>query len=71
MEKAEKTIKVRKSFYVVIENNIGEREKYPMKEWLRNHPQVIPMGYDAKTKTSHELRNALRFFYFLLTDMNI
>jgi len=31
-----------------------------MKEWLRQHPDRIPVGLDATASTSHSLRNGLR-----------
>ena len=38
----------------------GGVEIYPMKEWLRQHPQHIPAGLDATSSMSHQLRNGLR-----------
>jgi len=45
-----------KKFYVVVENGA----RYPMKQWLRDNPTFIPIGLDASTNTSHELRNGLK-----------
>jgi hypothetical protein len=45
---------------VVIAKDDGGVEMYPMKEWLRQHPQHIPLGLDPTMSTSHQLRNGLR-----------
>jgi hypothetical protein len=47
-------------FNVVIAKDDGGVEIYPMKEWLRQHPDRIPAGLDPTTSTSHELRNGLK-----------
>ncbi|MCP1974293.1 endonuclease NucS domain-containing protein [Bradyrhizobium elkanii] len=44
---------------VVIPREDGGVEIYPLKEWLRQHPEVLP-GLDPNLSTSHQLRNALR-----------
>jgi endonuclease len=44
---------------VVIPREDGGIEVHPLKEWLRQHPDVLP-GLDPNTSTSHQLRNALR-----------
>jgi hypothetical protein len=49
-----------KRFNVVISKQDGGVEVYPMKEWLRQHPDYIPAGLDGMTSTSHELRNGLK-----------
>src|SRR5260370_36848548 len=49
-----------KRFNVVIAKDDGGVEIYPMKEWLRQHPDRIPSGLDPTNSTSHELRNGLR-----------
>lgn len=49
-----------KHFNVVIPEEDGGVELYPMKEWLRQHPKHIPLGLDGTTSTSHELRNGLK-----------
>jgi hypothetical protein len=49
-----------KRFNVVLPKEDGGVEIYPMKEWLRQHPENIPMGLDPTSSTSHQLRNALR-----------
>jgi hypothetical protein len=49
-----------KRFNVVISRNDGGVEMYPMKEWLRQHPEHIPSGLDPTSSTSHQLRNGLR-----------
>ena len=47
-------------FNVVIPKEDGGIEVYPMKEWLRQHPDYIPAGLDATTSTSHKLRDGLK-----------
>jgi hypothetical protein len=49
-----------KRFNVVIPKEDGGVEFYPMKQWLRQHPEHLPVGFDGTSKTSHELRNALK-----------
>ena len=49
-----------KNFNIVVPNDDGGVELYPMKEWLRQYPQYIPPGLDARSSTSHQLRNGLR-----------
>jgi RecB family endonuclease NucS len=49
-----------KRFNVVISRDDGGVEMYPMKEWLRQHPEHIPSGLDATSSTSHQLRDGLR-----------
>jgi hypothetical protein len=49
-----------KRFNVVIPREDGGIEVYPMKEWLRQHPDSIPAGLDPTFSTSHQLRNGLR-----------
>jgi len=47
-------------FNIVVARPDGGVEVYPMKEWLRQHPQHIPPGLDPTSSTSHRLRNALK-----------
>ena len=49
-----------KRFNVVVAREGGGVEVYPMKEWLRQHPEHVPSGLDATTSTSHQLRDALK-----------
>lgn len=49
-----------KRFSIVIPREDGGVEIHPMKEWLRQHPDYIPSGFDPTSSTSHQLRNALR-----------
>ena len=49
-----------KRFNVAIPKNDGGVEIYPMKEWLRQHPDRVPPGLDATSSTSQELRNGLK-----------
>ena len=49
-----------KRFNVVIPRDDGGVEIHPMKEWLRQHPDHIPVGLDPTSATSHQLRNALK-----------
>ncbi|WP_083585901.1 endonuclease NucS domain-containing protein [Chelatococcus daeguensis] len=44
---------------VVIPLEDGGVEVHPLKEWLRQHPDVLP-GIDPNANTSHQLRSALR-----------
>lgn len=44
---------------VVIAREDGGIEVHPLKEWLRQHPDILP-GLDPNTSTSHQLRNGLR-----------
>jgi Endonuclease NucS C-terminal domain len=44
---------------VVIPREDGGVEVHPLKEWLRQHPEVLP-GVDPNLSTSHQLRSALR-----------
>jgi hypothetical protein len=48
-----------KRFNVVVPKDDGGVELYPMKEWLRQHPENIPPGMDPTSKTSHQLRDSL------------
>jgi hypothetical protein len=48
-----------KQFNVVLQKDDGSAEIYAMKEWLRQHPQHLPAGFDATASTSHQLRNGL------------
>lgn len=45
---------------VVIPREDGGVEVYPLKEWLRQHPDEIPPGLHPNSSTSHQLRNGLR-----------
>ena len=45
---------------VVIPREDGGVEVYPLKEWLRQHPDQAPPGLDPTSSTSHQLRNGLR-----------
>ncbi|HEX5443820.1 MAG TPA: endonuclease NucS domain-containing protein [Pirellulales bacterium] len=47
-------------FVVVLPGDDGGIQLFPMKEWLRQHPSVLPSGVDPTLSTSHQLRNALR-----------
>lgn len=49
-----------KRFHIILPNADGGVAVYPMKEWLRSHPQEVPAGLHPTHSTSHELRNALR-----------
>ena len=46
-----------KHLYLVL--NDGGVEHYPMKQWLREHPDQLP-GRDPRSSTSHQLRGALK-----------
>lgn len=49
-----------KRFNIVVPREDKGLEIYPMKEWLRQHPEHVPSGLDATLSTSHQLRNGLR-----------
>ena len=49
-----------KRYNVVIPREDGGVEVYPMKEWLRQHPESVPIGSDPTASTSQQLRNGLR-----------
>ena len=48
-----------KNFNVVIPREDGGVELYPMKQWLRQHSDVLP-GMEPTSSSSHQLRNALK-----------
>src|SRR6266850_3670787 len=49
-----------KRFNVAVPKGDGGVELYPMKEWLRRHPDQLPAGLDPTFSTSHQLRNGLK-----------
>jgi hypothetical protein len=49
-----------KRFNIVVPKEDGGVAVYPMKEWLRQHPQHLPPGLDATASTSHQLWKGLR-----------
>jgi hypothetical protein len=49
-----------KRFNVHILREDGGVEVFPMKAWLREHPEHIPPGLDPTENTSHALRNGLK-----------
>lgn len=49
-----------KKFLVASATDDGGVELHPMKEWLRQHPEEIPMGLDATLSSSHQLRLGLK-----------
>lgn len=49
-----------KRFLVLIPKDDGGVESYPMKEWLRQHPDRAPVGLDPTHSTSHQLRDGMR-----------
>ncbi len=57
-----------KKFSVVIAQDDGGSVSYPMKEWLRQHPEHMPSGLDATLSTSHQLRNGLKKLGWLVQD---
>lgn len=46
-------------FNVVLPRDDGGLEVHPMKEWLRQHPEHIPIGLHPTSSTSHQLRDGL------------
>jgi hypothetical protein len=53
---------------VVIPRDDGGVEVYPLKEWLRQHPEEVPAGLDPSLSTSHQLRSALRHLGWTLQE---
>jgi endonuclease len=49
-----------KRFQIVIPRDDGGVEVHPMKQWLRQHPDAVPLGLDPTQSTSHQLRLGLR-----------
>jgi endonuclease len=49
-----------KRFNIAISKDDGGIEVYPMKEWLRQHPDETPSRLDPTSSTSHQIRDALR-----------
>lgn len=47
-------------FNVALPKEDGGIEIYPMKEWLRQHPEHIHTELDPTSSTSHQLRNVLK-----------
>jgi hypothetical protein len=47
-------------YNVVIPREDGGVEVFRMKEWLRQHPEHVPLGLDPTGSTSHQLRRALQ-----------
>lgn len=45
---------------VVMQKPDGGVELYPMKQWLRDHPEYLPAGMHPDSNTSHALRAALK-----------
>jgi len=51
---------VMKRFNMVFAKDDGGIEVYPMKEWLRQHPDQVPPGMHATFSNSHGLRDGMR-----------
>lgn len=47
-------------FYVVLPSDRGDMEVHPMKQWLRQHPELIPENMHPDHYTSHQIREGLR-----------
>ncbi len=47
-------------FIVVRLSQDGGVEVYPMKSWLRRHPEYVPEGMDATSSTSRQLLSGLK-----------
>lgn len=47
-------------YIVATPRSDGGLEVFPMKEWLRMHPEHVPSGHDATNSTSRQLLGALR-----------
>jgi endonuclease len=52
---------------VVIPRKDGGIEIFPLKEWLRQHPEILT-GLDPNLSTSHQLRNALRRLGWIMEE---
>ena len=50
----------KRRFVVMISRTDGGLETYPMKEWLRQHPDHIPPRMDATANNAWSLRDGLR-----------
>lgn len=48
-----------KRHLVVVKGPDGTASTHLMKEWLRRHPELLPLGTDPTHTTSHELRRML------------
>lgn len=57
-----------KRFNVVLPKSDGGIEVYPMKEWLRQHPDHLPHGLPATSSTSHQLRDGLKKLGWTVQD---
>lgn len=55
-------------FNIIMPKEDGGAEIYAMKEWLRQHPQHLPLGLDATSSTSHQLRNGLKRMGWLVQE---
>lgn len=47
-------------FNIVKSNTDGGVELYPMKEWLRQHPDSVPSGMHPTASTSRQLLSGLK-----------
>jgi len=48
-----------KRFNVAVTGADGGVSMYPMKEWLRQHPDQVPVNLSADHSNSHQLRAGL------------
>ena len=49
-----------KRFVIAAKDQTGGISVHPMKEWLRQHPDLVPLGMTANESTSHQLRDGLK-----------
>ena len=49
-----------KRFFIAHPTADGGVDLHPMKEWIRQHPEVLPPGVDPINNTSHTFRRALK-----------
>ena len=49
----------KKSHFVILKKSDGNMEKYPLKQWLRQHPGYIKKDFSVDS-TTHDLRRALQ-----------
>lgn len=59
-----------KEHWVIVKDQDGAAVPYRMKEWLRQHPDHVPVGLDATSSTSHELRRGLRHNGWIMQEQD-
>lgn len=59
-----------KRYNVVFQRNDGGVEIHSMKEWLRQHPDAMPIGLNPTQSTSQQLRNGLKKLGWSVQETN-